>query len=1670
MPRIPTDPVLVLAASRPAPTVSPAALGLLVPLLLLLAPTSRADDAVGRIEATFHVDANGAAIYRIPFELPPGTRGRQPHLALAYDHQQGNGIEGMGWSLTGLSKIERCSATIAQDGFTCGINYDGHDRFCLDGERLVNVGGGAASHGDCHLDAQSDTYFDASNSAANVYHTERESWRRVSASSDTCGQGPCAFTVTDKQGWTYEYGSPGTGDEDPSGSRVLAYPTEGSDEPLGVRVWALDKVTDRNGNSVAFSYTQNPLGGDDGIPCPVDAGDDSTSDPSSASYDPDTSSAAYPCRIDYTANDSAGLPARRHVVFGFEDRGTDAILTYQGGGEIHTLARLTSVETQVADDRGNLSTAKTYDLTYDDTSDRATWRSRIETIEECGSDGTCYQPATSLGYGSYPSSLSLITTAEQTLRSCSGDISWADFDGDGQVDRICTDVQAGTVSVALSEGTSFRELATQDQKCTGGENPRVDWGDFNGDGKADWLCYAYNEGETGRLQVAVSDGTSLEHLTTYDGEATSCTDDWMWSDFDGDGLIDWVCWQTSGNNAKVYALLSDGTSVHLAEGAAANGRIWSGDLASSCSGLTWTDFDGDGLNDWVCNDTKTGQVWVYLSTGNTLVSATGSDTRALFSQEARCSVTPSWVDVNGDGLSDWVCSDTSSGNSVYLLLSTATDLVSRTGNSDGKVSRNLTCGSGREVAWRDFNADGALDWICSGGGSTSVFLSRFESSDGDVLYTLFPPDGSQDGELTQSSGCEADELDWGDFDGNGLTDWLCSPSGSGEETEVLSSVSGYPDLVESFTDGFGGIYSVDYAPLTRGDVYTEGSGESLLNRQTNGAYPLQNVHSAMYVVAGYGVSDSAGTYDYEYRYTYTDARTDLDGRGWMGFATLSRTDAQLQSVSTTTYLQEFPWNGQPSGTELTGCGAGVDLGCSQGDSGTVGAGDGDQLCAQVEYRASRTAYLCQDLDPTCASSPSTYSPYPGVYQVLPVLERRDVYSYGSYVYSLGKEYRYDTYGNLLLLSDLGYVARDWDSGNTSGGDLYATDDVYTASTYFNETDSDWLVGFRQTRALCSALDSGSCDVEDADIVLKAWKTNYDYPADDADDSNGCLAQDDWAFGGTMDVLCQQRLMNHAGSNGGGDDDQDRGDCAADGTWLATTYGRDAYGNAVTVTDPAGNTTTVGYDSTYQTYPITTLSAPDAQGQQLLTRRGYDPRFGKRVSEIDPNDNLFGWCLDPFGRLTAHQGPDDSGQDLPAEACPASSVTPSSGDLLTLETYAWTSRDGQAVYTTGERNTWAGDDWRRTAHLLDGLGRTEEQDLTGTDSTSTIRVSSDYFTPRLLASRTVPFYVGDTAYPITSCYDSSGRRTRETKPYQADPDADVTETVTTWDYSGDSCAGDEDGGEGDGGGVICEPCGSTDYPTYPAVLATETQAAESDADAWPKVLRRQVYQGRPKLSAVTFSNTEATTCFDHDRLGRPTGLTDPIGAASSAELNSLDHPYAATDADLGARSACYDSAGRTSVRTDALGQSRVYTYDGLNRVIEADFYLTDGTLDQTHAFVFDDDGSGRTNLMGHVSRASVSHPADPGRDSSYAYAYDSYGHTSWRQLTFGDAYTTAFEHDPLGRVRLYTYPDGSTLARAWSSLGFLGSSTLDDAGSDAELRWTYPSYSALGRPLEADTGA
>ncbi len=147
----------------------------------------------------------GSARETVKLEVPPGTAGLAPALALSYDSGNGNGPVGLGWSL-GLSTIQ----VQTEKGLP---RYDGSDRYLLDGAELVDVGGG-------------------------VYRLKNEGrFVRVRRSGDH-------FEVDAPDGRTLRYGvSPEARVASADGSAVFT--------------WALEDVIDRFGNRIGYVYASD---------------------------------------------------------------------------------------------------------------------------------------------------------------------------------------------------------------------------------------------------------------------------------------------------------------------------------------------------------------------------------------------------------------------------------------------------------------------------------------------------------------------------------------------------------------------------------------------------------------------------------------------------------------------------------------------------------------------------------------------------------------------------------------------------------------------------------------------------------------------------------------------------------------------------------------------------------------------------------------------------------------------------------------------------------------------------------------------------------------------------------------------------------------------------------------------------------------------------------------------------------------------------------------------------------------------------------------------------------------------------------------------------------------------------------------------------------------------
>ncbi len=337
-------------------------------------PASIADasDGVGATAGEFRVDESGSANYSIQLLTVPGRAGVVPSLSLSYNSQAPEGVLGRGFSIGGMSGISRCRQTAEQgdaDALQSGsapIGFDGGDRFCLDGQRLVVITGAYGANG-------------------SEYRTEIDSFARIRAYDPDGVNGPNFFIVQRKDGTTAWYGDRIAYDGLPfiaPGTTTVARPDAylqrndggGVNLPAATDAaihWALSRSMDSVGNYVDYVYDKDATRGQQLL-----------------------------ARVDYTGKQQlagqpgspGNLPSFASVTFNYASLPAAEITrTYQNGMLIAPNKYLANVNAQ-----SGATVVRQYRLSYG-TSPSGSGARVLTQLQECASDAgnaVCYRPTT----------------------------------------------------------------------------------------------------------------------------------------------------------------------------------------------------------------------------------------------------------------------------------------------------------------------------------------------------------------------------------------------------------------------------------------------------------------------------------------------------------------------------------------------------------------------------------------------------------------------------------------------------------------------------------------------------------------------------------------------------------------------------------------------------------------------------------------------------------------------------------------------------------------------------------------------------------------------------------------------------------------------------------------------------------------------------------------------------------------------------------------------------------------------------------------------------------------------------------------------------------------------------------------------------------------------------
>jgi YD repeat-containing protein len=438
----------------------------------------------------------------------------------------------------------------------------------------------------------------------------------------------------------------------------------------------------------------------------------------------------------------------------------------------------------------------------------------------------------------------------------------------------------------------------------------------------------------------------------------------------------------------------------------------------------------------------------------------------------------------------------------------------------------------------------------------------------------------------------------------------------------------------------------------------------------------------------------------------------------------------------------------------------------------------------------------------------TTSPYPEIN--FPYLRQKDDYIYdGTSTPKQARiEFWYDDYGNIIK--------------KYFHGDVSIVGDEREEYTEYNYDTTNWIVSLPVYTY-----------VKDSDGVIRArtWFTYYP-------DTGNLWTKEQWLEGGTNPV---------------------------------TTYTYDSYGNIEIITDPEGNTTTMTYDTTTYTYPVT---IQNPLGHTI--QKTYDYRFGKVLTETDSNGNTTTYEYDEFGRIKKVTNPNDTNS------------TYGTISYYYLD-FGTVGSQRVAAYATEQSGT-GNYIWRET--YFDGPGRTIKTRIEGPDS-KVIVTETTYNNRGLVSGETLPYFEGIESRRWTTYeYDPVGRIITTVYP---------DSTYATSDYLRGTL-------------TYIDPNGHKKV---------------EEKDIYGRIIKIHEYTG-DEASGFTLY---ATTTYEYDVLGNLVRVIDANGNQTVMTYDTLSRKISMDDPDMGHWEYAYDANGNLIWQKDAKGQEITFQYDALNRIIK-----------------------------------------------------------------------------------------------------------------------------------------
>lgn len=862
----------------------PALLALILISTLLILQTAQSQEGkehFGVIDDSYEVNAAGAYNHLVPIHVPPGVNGLAPNLAVVYDSRSGVSDLGIGWALTGVSKISRGGNNFAQHGRASGIEFSTKDSFFLDGQYLSCYRG--CNYGREQLGAD-----DA------LYRTESETFAviRSEGSAVNSTASPRSFVVKLSSGLTQYYG------ETEASRREVTLPGNRRE----VLDWHVSKIEDTFGNYIQFDYKRKP---DNSIRI---------------------------SSIKYTGNRRASVSPKSRIIFEYVDEATlppNTNLAFIAGVPVESNNRLSriAVHTEERD-------FKYYHFKYD-----ASMLRLREIKESTDAQGLFSLRPTEIkwetyGFMTYRDPLFIAApkapsaSTQQPAGEAYFDERRLDLDNDG-VDEVV--IFRGNLReqkywdstyevykldgnqhhlVAQGEYDSQAEVSPQVAASRAGQSLKnILEADINGDSLPDFISDNYSlinissaKIEFRREKNEVADKAEIVGLAR-------AADKRIALDLDGD------------NKDEIFVAGKDfnGHQFFSADGSTFARMGEKFDLKYRRAEVS--DLNGDALADLVF--ITDGKIHFTARHQAKLLAEREYPARG-FSKDDLDYLR--FVDINGDGPADMVLVKPKTNLKVWL-------------NDGGKFlddprELNVSFEPGKSLlSFGNFTNTGYAQLLFAEvadktrAGAEEVKLWDLITT---REATRLAPAKIQLSIPAQLAGrvhalLGDGLLEFRDLNYDGVLELLertpaANPPGKGKGVEIFSPTKAVPDKVVSVTDGFGNAVEVEYTGLKDPETYRVTTSPLSANyRHTWGTYPL--VKSIKYSNGKTDFKESEDELN-TVKYAYTDLITETTGRGLSGFRGVSRTEERTGARTETEYQYEFPLSGKIlSETRVSGKGA-----------------------------------------------------------------------------------------------------------------------------------------------------------------------------------------------------------------------------------------------------------------------------------------------------------------------------------------------------------------------------------------------------------------------------------------------------------------------------------------------------------------------------------------------------------------------------------------------------------------------------------------------------------------------------------------------------------------------------------------------------------------------------